>query len=99
PLVEQQAHDRQPATKEPIRVPEWDAREQHVQQPALKLALLEYLVPAEQHGGIGRDVGLDEVHRVELAKDLNDFRLGRRIVFELAADQVPAFADGALAVE
>jgi hypothetical protein len=56
-------------------------------------------VAAKQNRRIGRDVGLDEVGRVELAEDLNDFRLRRGIVFELPAHEVPRFANGTRAVE
>ena len=63
------------------------------------LRLVKLLVPAQQHGGIGRDVGFDQVGGVKLREDLNDFRLRRRIIGELPADQIPRFADGARAVE
>jgi hypothetical protein len=37
-------------------------------------------VPAQEHVGVGGDVGIEQVGGVELAEDLDDFRLRRRFV-------------------
>ena len=50
---------------------------------------------AEQDGGVGGDVGLEEIGGVKLAEDLDDFRLRGGFVVELSADQVPRLADRA----
>ena len=90
--AEQQPGQRHPADQEPVRVPQRDAREQHVHQPALHLPLRQLLVAAQQDGGVGGDVGVDQVGRVQVREDLDDFRLRRRVVGELAAGQVPGLA-------
>ena len=65
----------------------------------LNFRCAELLVPAEQDGGVGRDVGVDQVRAVQVREDLDDFRLRRRVVGELPADEVPRLLDGAGAVE
>ena len=91
-LAEHDLGQRHPANEKFVRVPQRNAGEQHVHQPALHLPLVELFVPAKQDGGIGRDVGVDQIGRVQLGENLDDFRLGRRIVFELAADHIPTRA-------
>jgi len=97
--AEAQAHDREPGLEEAVRVPQRDAREQDVHQPALQLALLLLLVPAEQDVGVGGDVGVDQVRAEQVAEDLDDLRLGRRVVGELPAGEVPRLLNGARAVQ
>jgi hypothetical protein len=98
-LAEQHAGDRHPELEEAVRVPQRDAWEQDVHQPALHLPLLLLLVAAEQDGRVGRDVGVDQVGRVQVAEDLDDLGLRRRVVGELPAGQVPRLGHRARAVE
>ena len=92
-LAEHQPDQRHPADEEPVRVPQRDPGEQHVHQPVLELLLGLRLVPAEQDGGVGRDVGVDQVRTVQVRQDLDDLGLGRGVVGDLPAAQVPGLLD------
>ena len=90
-----------PASSAPetVRVPQRNAREQHVHQPILHLPLVQLLVPAKQHRRIGCDVRFDQIGGIQVRENLDDFRLGRRIVRQLPAADVPGFFDGSRAIE
>ena len=88
-----------PALEEPVRVPQRNARKEHVHQPVLHLPLGKLLVPAKQNGGVRGDVGVDQVCGIEMAEDLDDFGLRWRIVFERPAYQFPGLFHRARAIE
>ncbi len=97
--AEQRADHRHPDLEKPIRIPQRNAWEQQVHQPALELAIPLLFLAAQEHLGIGGDVRFNQVRAVKLRKDLNDFRLRRRIVGQLSADEFPGIADAARAIE
>ena len=75
--------------QEAVRIPQRDPGEQHVHQAALELPFLKLLVAAEEHAGIGSDIGFEQIGRVKLRENLNHFRLRGGVIGKLAHQPDP----------
>ena len=89
PHAEDRPEQPQEPIEEPVRVEERNADEQQVRQVALDLARDAQVVPAEQAFGVGRQVALEQVRRVQLAEQLDGLALGGGAVAQLLVADAP----------
>ena len=95
---EERPHERHQPAEHPLGVEQRDLPGEDAEHLLHQYPPRLLLAAAEQLGGVGRDVALQDVGRVQLSEQLDHLVLRHRVVAELREGAVPDRLDGVLAV-
>ena len=98
PEPEERPRERHQPAEQPLGVEQRDLPGEDAEDLLHQQPLLLFLAAPEELGGVGRDVALEDVGRVQLAEELDHLVLGHGVVAELRERSVPDRLDGVLAV-
>ena len=95
---EERPRERHQPVEQPLGIEQRDLPGEDAEDLLHQQPLLLFLAAPEELGGVGRDVALEDVGRVQLAEELDHLVLGHGVVAELRERSVPDLLDGVLAV-